>query len=267
MNLYLRELRAYGKATLIWAVSLSLIVVAFLSMYTAFSEDVESFRKVLESFPEALRLAFSINVGSFFTIYGFYGYLLGFATLAAAIQAANLGVGVVSKEVAGKTADFLLTRPLSRSRIITAKLLAVLTAILFTNVVFSAVSYAGAASVASGEEFDAGTFLLLSSTLLLVQLLFLALGILLSVVIPKVKSVVGVSLPTVFAFYIIGMIGEVLQNETFRYISPFRYYDTSYIVEHNAYETKYLLIEVAFVVVAIAASYAIYLKKDVRAAA
>ncbi|MGV8082039.1 MAG: ABC transporter permease [Coriobacteriia bacterium] len=267
MNLYLRELRAYRKPTLIWALSLSALVVIFLSLYPAFSKDVEAFQRVLESFPEAFRLAFSLNIGGFFTIFGFYGYLLGFAILAGAIQAMNLGVGVISKEVAGKTADFLVSKPISRSRIVTAKLLAVVSALVFTNVVFCAVSYGTALAVAGSEKFDAGTFLLLASTLLLVQLMFLALGMLFSVLLPKVKSVVGVALPTVFAFYIIGMIGEVLENDTFRYISPFRYYDTSYVIKHNALETKYLVIEAVFVVVAIVASYVIYLRKDVRAAA
>ena len=40
------------------------------------------------------------------------------------------------------------------------------------------------------------------------------------------KSVVSVTLPTVFALYIIGTLGEVVGEDKVRYISPFRYYDT-----------------------------------------
>ena len=107
----------------------------------------------------------------------------------------------------------------------------------------------------------------MASTMLLVQLMFLALGALFAVTIPKIKSVVAVSLPVVFAFYIIGTVGDLLGNEEFRFASPFRYYDMGYMVRNGSVETKFLVIEVLFVAAAIAATYVIYNKKDIHAAA
>jgi len=265
MNVFFRELRAYRKSTLIWAGSLSAIVLVFIGMYPAFSHDVEGLYKVLENFPEAIRALVNISAQTFLSVLGFYGYLLNFAVLAAAIQAMNLGVGVISKEGAGKTADFLLSKPITRTRVVSAKLGAALVAILFTNVVFIAVSYL-AVIVVTNESFSVETLLLMASTMLLVQLIFLALGALFSVIIPKIKSVIAVSLPTVFAFYIIGAIGDVLQNVEVRWVSPFRYYDPMYIITNQSLETKYLLVEVVFVVVALVATYVIFVKKDIRAA-
>lgn len=266
MNVFLHELRTYRKSTIIWIVSLCGIILMFMSLYPAFTQDVEATKEVLAGFPEALRAALNISLANFFTIYGFYGYLLGFAILTGAVQAMNLGTGVISKEVALKTADFLLSKPITRTRVVTAKLGAALTSLVITNIVFIAVSYFVALSVAK-ESFDAQTFLVMTSTLFLVQLMFLALGALFSVFIPKIKSVISVSLPTVFGFYIVGMIGEVLENESFRYITPFKYYDITYMIEHAGLEGRFLAIEAAFVVVAIALCYVIYLKKDVRASA
>jgi ABC-2 type transport system permease protein len=266
VNLFLRELRAYRKSTLTWIASLSVLVVVFMAMYPAFSQDVEALTQIFVQFPVAVRLAFGISMETFFTIYGFFGYLLGFAILAASIQAMNVGVGVISKEVSGKTADFLLSKPIGRASAVSAKLGAALTVIVITNVVFSAASYIGVAAVAK-DSFSVETLLLMTSTMFLVQLVFLALGALLSVIIPKIKSVVSVSLPTVFAFYIIGSLGDVLGREEVRYISPFRYYDWIYIIEHNSLETKYLAVEAAVVAVSILACYVIFMKKDIRAAA
>lgn len=263
MNVFRRELSAYRKSTIIWAVSLSAIILVFMALYPAFTADVEATKQVMSQFPEAVRAALNISLGNFFTLYGFFGYLLGLTMLAGSIQAMNLGVGVISKEVSGNTADFLLSKPISRSTVITAKLGAALVMILATNVAFSAAAYI-AATVASEEPFEAQTFFLLSSTLLLVQLVFLALGALFAVIIPKVKSVVSVSLPTVFTFYIIGAIGDVLENDSFRYVSPFRFYDSNYIITNASLESRYLAVEAAIVIVAIALAYVIYLKKDVR---
>ncbi len=262
MNVYLRELQAYRKSTITWILSLSGLIVTFMALYPAFTQDVEATKELMSSLPEAVRAAFNIALSNFFTVYGFFGYLLSFAILSGAIQAMNVGTGVISKEVSGKTADFLLSKPMKRSRVMSAKLAAALTVILATNVAFSAVSYFVAASVAK-EPLDGGLLLLLSSTLLLVQLVFLALGALFAVTIPKIKSVVSVTLPTVFAFYIIGMIGDVLENESVRYISPFKFYDPNYIITNQRLEGRYLAVEAAFVLVAIVASYVIYLKKDV----
>lgn len=264
MNVFLRELQTYRKSTLIWAGSLSGIVLLFMGMYPAFSEDVEGLYEVLENFPPAIKALVNISAETFLSVLGFYGYLLGFAALAASIQAMNLGVGVIAKESFGKTADFLLSKPIRRTQVVSAKLGAALAAILFTNVVFIAVSYL--AVMTASDEFSSGTLLLMASTMLLLQLFFLALGALLAVTIPKIKSVIGVSLPTVFAFYIIGAIGDVLENVEVRWVSPFRYYDPIYIIQNEGLEAKYLVLEAVLVVVALVATYVIFVKKDVRAA-
>ncbi|PKQ37886.1 MAG: ABC transporter permease [Actinobacteria bacterium HGW-Actinobacteria-1] len=266
MNVFLRELSAYRKSTIIWCASLSAILIVFMALYPAFTSDVAATKQVLGQFPEALRTALNISLSDFFTIYGFYGYLLNFAILAGAIQAMNLGTGIISKEVAGKTADFLLSKPMTRGRVVSAKLAAAFTIIVITNVVFCGVSYLAALMVAT-ETFAIGTLLLLASTMFLVQLVFLALGALFAVLIPKIKSVIAVSMPAVFTLYIVGTLGDVLGNDKVRYMSPFKFYDTAYIIKNVGLEGKFIALEAAIIIVAIAASYVIYIKKDVRASA
>jgi len=195
MNVFLREFRAYPKSLITWTLSLAGIVGMFMALYPAFASDIEGLNEMLANFPEAIKALVNITPETFMSVLGFYGYLLSFAWLAASIQAMNLGVGIISKEVSGKTADFLMTKPVRRSEVVTGKLAAALAVILIMNVVFIAVSYLAVA--ATGAEFDSSTLLLMSSTLLLLQLVFLALGALFSVTIPKIKSVVAVSLPTV----------------------------------------------------------------------
>ncbi len=266
MNIFKRELRAYWKSTLIWSISLSAGVIVFLSMFSAFSSDVDAMVNVLKHFPPAIRNAFRLSQGNLFTIYGFLAYLLTFLTLAGAIQAMNLGVGVISKEQGGKTVDFLLTKPITRVMVVTEKILAALCLILATNTIFVSVSLVAGEAV-SKTNFDEKIYLYIALTMLLIQLFFLAFGILLSVVVPKIKSVISVSLPAVFAVFFIGMVGSILDNENIRYFSPFKYFDSNYIINHGAYDSKFLIIEAVFIVAAISASYFFYIKKDIRAVA
>ena len=264
MNVFLREFRAYRKSLITWTLSLAGIVGLFMALYPAFASDIEGLNEMLANFPEAIKALVNITPETFMSVLGFYGYLLSFAWLAASIQAMNLGVGIISKEVSGKTADFLMTKPVRRSEVVTGKLAAALAVVLIMNVVFIAVSYLAVA--ATGAEFDSSTLLLMSSTLLLLQLVFLALGALFSVTIPKIKSVVAVSLPTVFAFYIIGAIGDVLDNVELRWVSPFRYFDPAYMITEGGLEPEYLLVVAVFVAAAIVATYVIFAKRDIHTA-
>jgi ABC-2 type transport system permease protein len=234
-------------------------------MYPAFTKDVAASKKVLASLPSAVREGLGISLNNFFTIYGFYSYLYIYVVLAGAVQATNLGVGIISKEQSGKTEDFLLTKPISRVSVMTSKLLAAFSLLLITNVIYIGVSFL-AARIITKAALDARTFLLISATLLLVQVAFLALGVLLSVAIPKIKSIISVSMPVVFTFFIIGTLGAILGNQNIRYITPFKFYDSNYIISNGSYEVRYVVVEAIVVILAILASYVIFVKKDVRAA-
>ncbi|HEY2421828.1 MAG TPA: ABC transporter permease subunit, partial [Neobacillus sp.] len=207
MNIFFHELKAYRKSTIIWSISLMLIVVLFLSFYPSFTKDMEGFKKLMEGYPVAIRKALGLNLEYLFTILGFYCFPLSFITLCGAIQAMNLGTSIVSKEVQEKTADFLLTKPVTRTTVLTSKLLAALASIIITNIVYLAAASIIAFQVKT-ESFSFNVFFMLSLTLFFVQLIFLAVGIIISVSVPKIKSVLTVSLATVFAFYFLGMFSD-----------------------------------------------------------
>jgi ABC-2 type transport system permease protein len=68
----------------------------------------------------------------------------------------------------------------------------------------------------------------------------------------------------VFGFYILGSLGSVLGEDKVRYLSPFRYFDTAYIINNAAYEIPFVLIGIIFVLAAIGCSYVVYIKKDIH---
>jgi ABC-2 type transport system permease protein len=264
MNIYFHELKAYKNSTLIWTFSLVALVILFMSMFPSISRDVEVFKELMEGFPEAVRKALGLEIESFGTILGFYSYIFLYVTLFGAIQAMNIGTSIISKEVRDKTADFLLTKPVSRSKILTSKLMAALTTLIITNVVF-VVAASIIVSQVKTEAYSMKIFLMITLTLFFVQLIFLALGIIISVIVPKIKSVLTVSLGTVFTFYIIGLLTSTTGDESKRYLSPFQYFDTGYIIKNSSFETSFLLVGVGIVTVSLVATYIIYTKKVIQA--
>lgn len=263
MNIFLHELKAYQKSIIIWGCSMAAVAVMYIFIFSGMSSDIESFKNVLQGLPEVVKKLLSIYVDSISTLEGFYSFVFVYIVLCGAIQAMNLGVSIVSKEVRDKTADFLLTKPVSRKEILTYKLLAALASLVITNLIYLLITVPMTLTVKS--DFSMKIFLMISATLFFVQLMFMALGVIVSVIAGKIKSVISISLSTVFGFFIISMLGSVIGDKAVRYISPFKYFDLAYIVKNAAYEPSFIVVGIIFVIVSIAASYIVYVRKDIHA--
>lgn len=268
-NIFLHEWKMLRKSTWGWTITLCALAFFFFSLYPAFSRDAEITRKLLEAFPEVIRELIGISLTTFFSPTGFYAFVFAYVMLLGSIQAMNYGLLLLSKESRDKTIDFLLSKPITRNQILTAKLLAGLCALLLTNVIYYLFSSILVVLVArdANQTLDYLSLTLVSLTLLnftlfFVQCIFYSLGLLLSVLIPKIKSVVTITLTTVFSFFILDMFNGVVKDAKLRYILPFKYFDPMYILSHRAYEQVYLMITIVFVFVAITITVYRYQKKD-----
>ena len=264
MNMYLHELKSLRKSTLIWAGSMIALALLYLSVYTGIASDAEGFKQLLGAYPPAVRSMLGISLDNIASLLGYYSMVFWFIQICGAIQSMNYGLSVLSKEVRERTSDFLLVKPVSRVSIVTAKLLAALTMLVVTNVIY----YAGAfviANVVKTAAFNDKLFFMLNATMLFVQLIFFSTGVVISVFIPKLKSVIPVSLGIVFGFYILGAVISLGKDDWTRFLSPFKYFDNSYILSHSGYETPYLIAGAVIVFFAVTASYIIYIKKDIHA--
>lgn len=265
MNIYLHELRSYRKNTIIWIAALSAGTLFLFSMFPAFSNNAAAVADVLKNYPPLVQKAFGLSMDMIGSIPGFYSFIITFLSICGAVQAMNLGISVVAKETTGKTADFLLTKPVTRQKVITSKLLAVFTCIAVTSAVFFGVATAVAMAVKI-QDFDYTPFLLLSLSFFFIQVIFLALGFITAIVIPKIRSVLPVSLSTVFGFFIIGTVAATLNLKEAYYLSPFKYFDTTDILTNSAFKPSFVIVGAAIVALAVLASYLIYSKKDIHAA-
>lgn len=236
-----------------------------MSLFPSFAKDAEQVNELLKTLPEALRKAVGIEMGSFTSILGFYSYVFMYIALCGAIQAMMIGASILSKEVREKTVDFLLTKPVSRSTIIVSKLSAAFVSIAITSLSFILCSYF-IASYVKTENFNEQAFFLLSFTLFFVQVMFLTIGVISSMLLPRLKSVLSLSLGVVFAFFFIGMFGSTVGEEaSVRYITPFKYFDSMYIIKNSQYEWSYLIVGLVWIAVALSASFYIYTKRDMNA--
>jgi ABC-2 type transport system permease protein len=263
MNIFKHEIKQNRGATIIWTIALVAIAAMYISIYPTIFQTAE-IAKVFDAFPEVYKKALGISDISLFTFAGLYGILLTFVILTGAVQAMNLGVGIVSKEVRNKTADFLLSKPVTRISILNQKLFSAVTLLLLTNIVFLAAAW-GLIQAFIDVPFKFDVFIRSSLVLFWVQSFFFSIGFLLGVILPKIKSVIAVSLPVVFGFYILGLLDTVVGEEKIRYMTPFKFFDVSKLTSGGTYRTASLVYLGILVVLAIAGSYIVYKKKDIQA--
>ncbi|AST57136.1 ABC transporter permease [Thermoanaerobacterium thermosaccharolyticum] len=264
MNVFLHELKFYRKSTIVWSISMAALIIFFLSMYPSFSSSASLVKKVLEGYPEPIRKAFGISIDDITKFLGFYSYVFSFVVLGGAIQSMNYGISTISKEIKLKTADFLMTKPIPRNEILTFKLLASLTSIVITDIIYLVTAYITAESVTK-ESFDIRLFFMISVTLFFVEIIFMSIGVLISAVVGKIKSTISLSLGVVFTFYIIGMLQATLNDKAMKYITPFKYFDTEYIIKNSSYDITFVIISILIVLISIFLSYAVFLKRDIHA--
>ena len=184
MNIYLHELKVNCKSVLTWVGVAILLMLLYVAFYSSFGADMDSFVKLMESMPEGMKSAMGVDISIIGSILGYYAFILTVILVCMGIQAINLGLSILSKEERGKTADFLLTKPVSRIKVITTKILASLTIILFINIILFISNYL-ILLIVGGEAFNFEVYTLLTLPILFIQLLFWSLGFLISVILKK----------------------------------------------------------------------------------
>ena len=260
MTLLLHELRSNKLALLIWSGAISFMLGICVLIYPEMSAQMNEISQMFSemgSFSAAFGMD-QLNFGEFMGYFGIEcGNTLG---LGGALFAALLGISALAKEEKDKTAEFLLTHPISRTRIVTEKLLAVLAELVIMNVGIAAVTLLAVAAV--GVEAEIGTVLLLFLANLLMQIEIAAITFGISAFLHG--GGLGIGLGIAFGLYFLQILANLIkQTEFLKFITPFAYTDGAHIVAECSIEIKYLLTGLALTLVGIAAAYWQYRNKDI----
>lgn len=264
MNIYKQEFKMNLKSALSWSFWLALLFYLFMLGYSLLADEMASFSKLMENYPKELMVAFGMDGLDMSTILGFLGMSLVFSQLCLSIQAANYGISLVSVEERELTADFLLAKPVSRQKILTEKFKGALTNLLITNIVFWSSAFIFIEMFKGDRAYDQNTLilLLLSSTLL--QLFFFTFGLLISLLMKKVRSVTSVSMGLVFGMYILSTLGTTLENDIFGYLTPFHHFDPNSIITTGKFDTPLVILNFTVIIISVIGSYYIYQNKDIH---
>lgn len=263
MNIFYFEFKQHLRSTIIWSVSYVAVLAMFMSAFPIYREQMDVLKPLLEGFPPAVLEAFGINMDLLFTVLGFYSFILLYIHLMSAMQGMMLGLAVMGKELRLKTADFLYTKPTTRSSVFFQKLGAIMSHLLISWSISSVFAILVLSQLSETTlDFKVLGYLLISNLLLMV--LFAALGILTAMLLRKLKSVVGISISLVFGFFILSMMQGILDEAWVRFLSPFQYFENTYIFMEGHFEWALVAMYSVVVSLSILTAYVVLNKKDIH---
>ncbi|MCA9943093.1 MAG: ABC transporter permease subunit, partial [Anaerolineales bacterium] len=215
MNIYKHEFKMNLRSVITWSVSLILLLFVFMSLFSSFAQDADLLNQTMAQMPPELLTAFGMTDLDLSTPLGFFSFAFLFCQVCLAIQAANYGFGLVSVEERDMTADFLLAKPVGRTYILTNKLLAAFTGLTITNMVVWVSSFVFINMFRDGRPYETNTLLLLLLSIVMLQLFFLSVGLVISLLMKRVRSVTSVSMALAFGMYVLSAFGGMLGEDTF----------------------------------------------------
>lgn len=260
MTIFKHELRQGRVSLIIWTAAISFMLGICVVIYPEMSaqmEDVSAMFADMGSFSQAFGMD-RINFGEFLGFFGVEcGNVLG---LGGAFFAALLGISALAKEEKEHTAEFLLTHPVSRTRIITEKLCAVIAQIVVLNLVVIAVTALSVLII--GEEADIKTFALLFLAFFLMQLEVAAVTFGISAFLRRGSLGIGLGLAAVF--YFMNIVANLIDETKFlKYITPFGYTESADIIADGALNGGYLAVGMALAALGIILAFWKYGRKDI----
>ena len=261
MRLLKHEMRQGILSLAIWTGSIAFLMVICIIMFPEMKGQMEDVSDMFASMG-SFTAAFGMDRLSFGTLTGFYaiecGNILG---LGGAFYAALTGITALEKEAKEHTAEFLLTHPVTRTGIVSAKLASVLLQITVMNVLILAISLISILFI--DEEIPWKELLLFHLAYYLLQLEIG--GICFGISAFLRRSGLGIGLGLACLMYFLNLIANISESAEFlKYITPFGYADGADIVTEEALNGPMVAVGVSLAVIGIAAAYWKYNRKDIH---
>jgi len=264
-NLFIKEMRRNIVSLVIWTVIIILLISVTMAVYPTFLANQSQVLGMMSLVPKgALQFKGISNFNDLLSPLGFYASNnLVFMMVLGSVFAIVLGSNILLKEEYNKTAEYLLTKPLSRGEIFLSKLAVVFLNIFLLNL-FSSVAGLTALELVQKGGFSIRAFLILSVYSLLLNLFFGASGLFISTLVKRAKPVTTLTIGLVLIFYFIYTISKISGSASqIGYISPFKYVGVDVINPQYRLEPLSVLYFAGITLLLGFLSYRIYLKKDI----
>lgn len=260
MRIFLHEMKRGKFGVLAWSLVIGGMIMLCILLFPELTKEGASIQAAIESMG-TFTAAFGadrLNYGELMGFYGIYGgCMLGIGGI---FYAAVLGARMLEKEEREHTAEFLLTHPVSRKRVLTEKLAAMISQMILMNLIVILLTLA--AFFIIGEKPDWKEFFLFHGAQILMQFEILSICFGISAFLRKGSTSVGIGVAAVI--YFLGVFGNITEKAEFvKYITPYAYADGANVIPAGELELELVFLGMIYALIGLFAAYWRYLRKDI----
>ncbi|MDM5336538.1 ABC transporter permease subunit [Fictibacillus enclensis] len=263
MNIFWRELRNSRKSMIWWVVGLLFMVVSGMSKYDTMKSTGQTVNEIFGAMPKSLQAIFGLSSLDLTTITGYFGMLFSYLVLMAAIHAALLGSTMIAKEERDKTSEFLMAKPVSRTRIITFKLAASLILLFLFNLVTYGLSVGMVNYYEPSADLSGIGRLMIG--MLILQMIFLSVGMAVAAVSRRPRMTVSIATGLLIITYILSIAIELNDKlDALRYLTPFKYFEAKKLMGNTGFEGVYIGLSAVIILGTLILTFMAYQKRDLK---
>lgn len=262
MTLFKHEMKINLKSLLIWTACVGGLCFGCILLYKSLEESLQD---IAEAYSEmgAMSTALGMDKMSLATLTGFYATEIGMMHgLGGAMFAAILGTGILSKEEAGHTSEFLYVFPVKRVGVLSRKYAAMTCSILLFNIICTVLYVMG--FLILKEEILEKEMAIYHTAQFLMHLEIGTICFLISACTRKNLLGAGLGVP-VMLFAVDLMCRIIPAIENLKYITPFFYANAADIFASGQVEGGMVGIGLGITAAAFLASLFVFVRKDFAA--
>ena len=259
MTLYKHEMKMNQKSLFLWTLCVGFTCFGCILLYTSLESSVKD---MADSFSNmgSMSTALGMDKMSLATLRGYYATEIAMMhNLLGAMFAAILGTGLLSKEEAGHTSEFLHTFPIGRERIVFQKYLAFLSNILIFNLICAGMYLLG--FLYMKEEISGKEMAFFHVATSLMQIEIGTVCFLISAFVKR--NLLGAGLGISIMLFAADMMCRILPAiENLKYVTPFYYSNAADIFTDGKLNGTMVTIGAMITIVSFVAALLRYRSKD-----
>lgn len=258
-----KEIKNNYKSLLIWSsVLMSLFLIVFI-IYPAIIEKMnpELMYQYIGVLPEEMLKMMNFDIVDIMSAFGWFkseGFIM--LMLIGGIYSGILGGNILLKEEAEGTINYLLSKPISRNKIITAK---IITGFLFITIFIFILTLFNYIGFELSGDYNRNIFFYLHLGSLVVLYTIFSISLLISTFFRKNKMITSLTIGFVFFSYILQMMGSL--SKKFGWISNLSVFEIAngrYIIENSKLNIASLFIALIVIALSLGYTFIYYNRKE-----
>jgi ABC-2 type transport system permease protein len=263
MSLFKQELRFHRNSFLIWAIVMVLFISVYLGSFEAIGLDEEAMA-VYENLPEAMKKAFGMDQTNMAEIHGYFATTFLYLIILMGVYTAISTATIFTKEEDQRTAEFLYTLPITRTRIFLQKIFSNIISLIVMHLVVLGAVFLILTNIITAD-YDPPIFVYAVLSTFFFSLAISAIGWLISTFLTSERLALSTGIGLVLGSFLCHILSGLTDELSFfEYFSLTYYTDLPFIVDHAAlpWEKTILLVLVFLIFTSLA--YLRFKHKDIQ---